>query len=309
VASEARLTTAIPGRRFQVIPLLHAMRPQQWVKNFVVVLAPIFGMRFDVHTLALVSAAFVVFCAVASGIYLLNDVIDAPADRQHPVKSLRGVASGAVSIPVAVSTGAVLLLGGLLLAFTVSMLLGIVMVVYVAIQVAYIVGLKNEPIVDILCISSGFVLRALAGAAAAMVAPSGWFLLCVALLALFLAIEKRKAELRFVSDTGATRAVLKAYSVALLLRMESVATGGALVSYGLWAVERSPNHWMLATLPPVIYGLLRYQLVTERGEGEAPEKALMSSPHIMIAGALWLLTSVAILLVETHRNLLPHLGQ
>jgi 4-hydroxybenzoate polyprenyltransferase len=292
-------------RRHQVMPLVQAMRPQQWVKNVVVVLAPIFGMRFDVHTLAVVSAAFIAFCAASSAIYLLNDVIDAPADRQHPVKALRGVAAGLVSIPVAIATASLLLTASLLISVAVSNLLAIVIVSYLIIQVAYILGLKNEPIVDIICISSGFVLRALAGAAAAMVAPSGWFLLCIALLALFLAIEKRKAELRFVSETGATRAVLKSYSLPLLLRMESVATGGALLSYGLWAVERTSGHWMLATLPPVIYGLFRYQLVTERGEGEAPDKALMSSPHIMIAGALWLLICVGILVVESHRNLLP----
>jgi decaprenyl-phosphate phosphoribosyltransferase len=306
MASEVRLAVAVPSRRNQVIPLLHAMRPQQWAKNFVVVLAPIFGMRFDVHTLAVVSAAFVAFCAASSGIYLINDVVDAPKDRLHPTKSLRPVAAGTISTSVALSTAVGLLSAALLISFAVSILLAAVILTYLVIQTAYALALKSEPILDIICISMGFVLRALAGAAAALVAPSGWFLLCIALLALFLAIEKRKAELRFVADGGGTRTVLKAYSLPLLLRMESVATGGALISYGLWAVERTAGYWMLATLPPVIYGLLRYQLLTERGEGEAPEKALLASPHIMIAAAIWLLSSVSILLLETHRELLPH---
>jgi 4-hydroxybenzoate polyprenyltransferase len=305
VASDLRIAAALPAHGFHVLPLLHAMRPRQWAKNFVVVLAPIFGMRFDVHTSVVVGAAFIAFCAAASAIYLLNDVIDAPRDRRHPTKSLRGIAAGAVSIPVALFTAGLLLSLSLSIALVTSRLLAAVVLIYLTIQVAYTVALKNEPIVDILCVSIGFVLRALAGAAAAWVAPSGWFLLCIALLSLFLAIEKRKAELRVVTDSAATRTVLKTYSVALLLRMESVATGGALMSYGLWAVERTSSHWMLATLPFVIYGLLRYQLLTEHGEGEAPEKALLTSPHIMAAVALWLISSVAILLMEGQRNLLP----
>lgn len=305
MASEVTIA-AIPARRNQVIPLVHAMRPQQWAKNFVVVLAPIFGMRFDAHTLVVVSAAFVAFCAASSGVYLINDVVDATNDRLHPTKSLRPVAAGTISPSVALSTAGGLLSVALLISFAVSVLLAAVILIYLTIQAAYTLALKSEPILDIICISMGFVLRALAGAAAALVAPSGWFLLCIALLALFLAIEKRKAELRFVADGGGTRTVLRAYSLPLLLRMESVATGGALISYGLWAVERTAGYWMLATLPPVIYGLLRYQLLTERGEGEAPEKALLASPHIMIAAAIWLLSSISILLLEAHRELLPH---
>jgi 4-hydroxybenzoate polyprenyltransferase len=142
-------------------------------------------------------------------------------------------------------------------------------------------------------------VRAIAGAVAVGVPASGWFLLCVGLLAFFLGIEKRKAELRTVERLGSTRAVLKVYSLPLLLRMESVATAGAVMSYALWAIGRNPRSaWMLATLPFVAFCLFRYQLLSEQGEGESPEKALLKSPHILLGVGLWVVSCVTILYLD-----------
>jgi decaprenyl-phosphate phosphoribosyltransferase len=163
------------------------------------------------------------------------------------------------------------------------------------VQVGYNLGLKREPIVDVMCIAAGFVIRAIGGAVAVGVPMSSWFLLCVGLLSFYLGIEKRKAELRIVGDS--TRSVLKVYSVPLLLRMESVIAGSILIAYALWAIERGRSPWMLTTVGFVAFGLFRYQLLTEQGDGEAPEKALIKSPHMVIAVALWVVTCVAILLL------------
>ena len=263
-------------RAWTTVPraLVVALRPRQWVKNAVVVL-----------------------CAVASAIYLVNDVIDAPADRRHPVKRRRPIAAGLVPVPLALATAGLLLAAGLGAAALLGPLFALAVLAYLAVQVGYNLGLKREPIVDIMCIAAGFVIRAIAGAVAVGVPVSGWFLLCVGLLAFYLGIEKRKAELRTVEEGAATRAVLRAYSLPLLLRMESVATGGALLSYALWAIDRGRSPWLLATLAFVAFGLFRYQLLTDRGEGEAPERALLRSPHLVIAILLWVVSCVVVLLL------------
>jgi decaprenyl-phosphate phosphoribosyltransferase len=293
------LTIAPPASRTPPRALLAAMRPRQWVKNGVVLAAPVFALRFDVHTVVFGGLALLAFCAVSSGIYLVNDAIDAPADRLHPTKRRRPIASGELAVPVAIAGAVVLLGGGVAIAFGAGTSLGVAAAVYVALSVAYNAGLKREPIVDIMCIAAGFCVRAIAGAVAVGVPASGWFLLCVGLLAFFLGIEKRKAELRTVERLGSTRAVLKVYSLPLLLRMESVATAGAVMSYALWAIGRNPHSaWMLATLPFVAFCLFRYQLLSEQGEGESPEKALLKSPHIILGVALWVVSCVTILYLD-----------
>ena len=298
MATELELPLATrAGTRTALGGLVRAMRPRQWIKNGVVLAAPIFALKFDPVSAAHALAAVGVFCAAASAVYLVNDVVDAPADRRHPVKFRRPVAAGTVSVPLALGAAAVLLAASLAGALLVGRLLGVAVVAYLAVQVGYNLGLKRQPIIDVMCIAAGFVIRAIGGAVAVGVPVSGWFLLCVALLAFYLGIEKRKAELRSVETGGATRAVLRVYTLPLLLRMESVATGSAVMSYALWAIERGRSPWMLATITFVAFALFRYQLISDQGEGEAPERALLGSPHLLVAVALWVVSCVVILLL------------
>ncbi|WP_263831202.1 decaprenyl-phosphate phosphoribosyltransferase [Salinibacter sp.] len=278
--------------------LIEALRPRHWVKNVVVVAAPLFGLALDVDSLLRVGWAFVAFSMTASAFYLINDVRDIEADRNHPVKKHRPIAAGLVPIPFALSTAAVLLLGGLLGSYVLAPWLALTIGAYAFIQAGYNLGLKEEPILDIMVIAGGFVLRALGGAAAAGVPPSGWFILCIGLLAFFLGIEKRKAELREAGDEEETRSVLRDYSLPWLRRMESVVTASALMAYALWTLEGADTPWMLATLPFVAYAIFRYQYLSENGEGETPEETLVGDPAMLVASVCWGMLSLAILLIS-----------
>jgi 4-hydroxybenzoate polyprenyltransferase len=275
--------------------LLKAMRPHHWVKNLVVFAAPLFALQLDATSVLLASIAFIVFSLTASSFYLINDVADVKADRQHPIKCKRPIAAGLVAIPVALLTAVTCLAGSLLISFSITPWLGISVGTYALVQAGYNVGLKHEPIIDILCISAGFVLRALGGAAATAVPVSDWFVLCVGLLAFYLGIEKRKAELKSLGSKGTTRRVLKQYTLPWLNRMESVVTASTLMSYSLWAIDGAKSHWMLATIPFVTYGIFKYQALSEQGEGEAPEITLFRSNQLLLTVVLWALTSILIL--------------
>jgi len=278
-----------------IVALLQALRPHHWVKNLLVFAAPLFALRFDPATGLEAGVAFLAFSLAASGFYLVNDIADAEADRQHPVKCHRPIASGAISVPLALAVAVAAFALSLGASYWVSPLLALTVGLYAAVQTSYNVALKHEPILDIMCIAGGFVLRALGGAAATEVAPSSWFVLCVGLLAFYLGIEKRKAELKAAGSEGQTRGVLRQYSLAWLLRMENVVTASTLMAYALWAVQRPPTPWMLVTLPFVAYGLFRYQALSELGQGEQPEAILLGDRRIAIAVGLWLASCVAIL--------------
>lgn len=249
-------------------PYFAALRPRQWTKNLVVFAAPLFAFSLNLGSLLNSILAFGLFCAASSSFYLINDIVDVEADRQHPVKCKRPIAAGLVSVPVAIAMVIVLLSGTLLISWQRSFALGGVLTSYAALQVAYNLRLKRTPILDIIAIASGFILRACAGAAATGIVLSPWFLLCTAMLALFLGIEKRKAELRLSERQGSkTRSVLKRYSLPLLARMENTVTTAAVMSYALWSsgpvVQGASTHWMLLTLPFVVYGIFRYQLLSD----------------------------------------------
>ena len=231
-------------------PYFAALRPRQWTKNVVVFAAPLFAFSLKLGSLLNSILAFGLFCAASSSFYLINDIVDVEADRQHPVKCKRPIAAGLVSVPVAIAMVIVLLSGTLLISWQRSFALGGVLTSYAALQVAYNLRLKRTPILDIIAIASGFILRACVGAAATGIVLSPWFLLCTAMLALFLGIEKRKAELRLSERQGSkTRSVLKRYSLPLLARMENTVTTAAVMSYALWSsgpvVQGASTHWML----------------------------------------------------------------
>jgi 4-hydroxybenzoate polyprenyltransferase len=225
-------------------------------------------------------------------------VRDIEEDRKHPVKQHRPIAAGRIPIPVALSAAVLLLIAGLVGSYFVAPWLALVIGAYAFIQAGYNLGLKEEPIIDIMVIAGGFVLRALGGAAAASVPASGWFILCVGLLAFFLGIEKRKAELRKLGEEVETRSVLQIYSLTWLRRMESVVTASALMAYALWTVEGADTPWMLATLPFVAYAIFRYQYLSGKGKGETPTQTLSSDLAIILASILWSVLSLLILLIK-----------
>jgi len=269
------------------------MRPHHWVKNVVVLAAPLFALALEPGSLLRVGWAFVAFSMTASAFYLINDVRDIEEDRKHPVKQHRPIAAGLVPIPLALGSAVVLLGTGLVGSYLVAPWLALTIGAYAFIQAGYNLGLKEEPIIDIMVIAGGFVLRALGGAAAAGVPASGWFILCIGLLAFYLGIEKRKAELREVGEEEETRSVLQEYSLSWLRRMESVVTASALMAYALWTLEGADTQWMLSTLPFVAYAIFRYQYLVENGGGEAPEETLISDDGIMLAVVAWVIISVS----------------
>jgi len=276
-----------------------ALRPHHWVKNSVVVAAPLFALALTVDTLLSVAWAFVAFSLTASAFYLINDVRDIEKDRQHPVKQHRPIAAGLVPVPLAVGAAAAFLVVGIGVSVWVEPLLAATLAGYAVMQTGYNLGLKQQPIVDIMIIAGGFVLRALAGAAAAQVPVSEWFILCIGLLAFFLGIEKRRAELEALGEDAETRAVMAFYTPEGLQRMESVVTASALMAYALWTIEGAETPWMLATLPFVAYAIFRYQNLAEQISVEAPEEVLLRDPGMIASVGLWGVVSLTILLMTT----------
>jgi len=274
---------------------LKALRPKQWTKNLVVFAAPLFAFEITTRSLFGGLLAFALFCATSSSFYLINDILDVKSDRQHPVKSKRPIASGLVSVPTAIAMSIILLTSTLTISWWRDSGLGLAILSYAILQVLYNLRLKRTVILDVVAIAIGFILRACAGAAATGIVLSSWFILCTAMLALFLGIEKRKAELRLSELRGKkSRAVLHRYSLSLLNRMENVATNGTIITYALWSsgpiVRGASTSWMLVTLPFVMYGIFRYQLLSDPqeiarrsadtdggGQTERPEEVLGSS--------------------------------
>ena len=295
---------------------LEAMRPRQWTKNLIIFAAPLFAFSLSLKSLQDSVVAFFLFCFISSSFYLLNDVLDYESDRTHPTKRNRPIASGRVSVHAAIVMAITLLSISLITAWTKNMALGMIMTLYAIVQVAYNLKLKHIVILDVCTIAFGFVLRAYAGAAANQIWLSSWFVICTAMLALFLAIEKRKAELRMSQISGKkTRKVLQDYSTGLLNRMEGVVSTATLIFYTLWSsgpqMQGASTSAMLVTLPFVIYGLFRYQMISEPKENsdskspltdasERPDEVLLRDPSILLTVLLWALTCFTILYLKSN---------
>ncbi len=288
-------------------PLLAACRPRQWTKNLLVFAAPLFSFQQQPALWLGAAVAFVAFCALSSAVYLLNDVLDVEADRAHPRKRSRPIASGLISVPRALATACLLALVSLSLGAAQSPGLAGVLLLYGLIQVGYCLQFKRMPLLDLFSIASGFLLRAVAGVVSAGLGFSPWFLLTVGLLALFLAVEKRKAELRLSRDRGVlTRQVLERYSLPLLQRLENIVSTSAFMSYALWAAGPSlngaPTSWMLLSVPFVLVGIFRYQLLSDPEEAERraalhpdrttekPEEILLGDRGVRLTLLAWLFT-------------------
>ncbi|MFH7241507.1 MAG: decaprenyl-phosphate phosphoribosyltransferase [Spirulina sp.] len=304
-----------------ILPYFLALRPRQWTKNLVIFAAPLFSFSLDLTSWLYSLFAFILFCGLSGSFYLVNDSLDVEADRQHPTKCKRPIAAGLVSVPEAIFMAIFLMVGTIVLGWRHEPMLGTTLIMYAVLQIAYNLKLKHTVILDVVAISLGFVLRAYAGAAASGVSLSSWFLLCTAMLALFLGVEKRKAELRLSQMKGGkSRKVLYRYSLPLLARMEGAVTTGAIMCYALWSsgptVGGSPTPWMMLTLPFVLYGIFRYQLLSDPdeiarrtngtdhgGQSERPEEVLLSDRPILLTVASWAATAGIILYLYNQGSL------
>lgn len=291
------------GSRSVAVGLLRSLRPHQWTKNLFVFAGLIFSQRlFDPQAAGTAAAAFVVFCALSGVVYLINDIRDRDADRRHPSKSRRPIASGALAPSTATTAAVVIGLAAITAGFWINREFGIVSVTYLALLTLYSISLKHIVILDVLTIAGGFVLRALGGAVAIEVEFSHWLLLLMLLLALFLALSKRRAELvTLADDATGHRPSLAEYSPYLLDQMIGVVTASTLLAYAFYTISpdtvaKFGTDRLLWTVPFPLYGIFRYlYLVHKREGGGNPSDLLLTDRPLLACVALWGLAVIAIL--------------
>jgi 4-hydroxybenzoate polyprenyltransferase len=289
--------------RTGIAALFEALRPRQWTKNVFVFAALVFGGHlFDRAAVLREFAAFALFCAASSAVYLSNDAADRKHDARHPEKRGRPIASGRLSASIALVAAVVL--GGIAVAAAAALSRGLLWIVlgYLGLSLGYSAWLKRVFLVDVLIVAFGFVLRAAAGAAAIAVEISPWLLCCSFLLALFLALAKRRAELSLLGDAAVVhRAALSQYTVPLVDRWLTALTGATIVCYALYTQSpRTVEHFgttnLLYTLPYVVYALFRYQqLVTRDDSGGDPGAVLARSPSLLVALLGWAATAALVI--------------
>jgi decaprenyl-phosphate phosphoribosyltransferase len=273
--------------------LLQLARPRQWTKNVLVIAAPgAAGVLLEASSILKTAIALVCFCLAASGTYCWNDALDVQADRLHPKKRFRPVASGEVSVPTAKRFGVVLLAVAIALSFTATWHLALVVAAYEAITLAYSFWLKHEPVLDLATVAAGFVLRTVAGGVACGVSISNWFLIVAASGALFIVTGKRTAEHRELGeDASLHRRALAGYSMAYLGYVRAVSSSIAILAYCLWAFEASDRTgnpvWFQFAIIPFVLGVLRYALLLDHGEGGAPEEVVLHDRVLLIIGLAW----------------------
>ena len=302
--SESKL--GVPGALFK------AMRPHQATKNLFVFAAIVFaGKLGDFESLKRVGATFLLFTLVSGGVYLLNDLLDVEADRNHPKKRNRPIASGALPIPLAKASCALAMILGLSLGFLLSPRLGIILATYLILQIAYCLRLKHIVLVDVFCIAVGFVLRTVAGGVVILTYISPWLLLCSFQLALFLGFGKRRQELVLLGQgAGSHRKILEEYSLPFLDQIILMVCGMTVVSYSVYSVESvtaklHPRLWI--TVPIVIFSIFRYLYqVYQRGMGGEPEEVLRKDRVIQGAIVLWLAAILILFLFDKAGQ--PFLG-
>ena len=285
------------------VGLVRSLRPSQWTKNLIIFAGLIFGQRLlDPSAVLTALAAFAAFCALSSVVYLINDVADREADRQHPIKRSRPIASGQVSPGVALGTAAVLGIAALAVAFKLRFEFGVVAASYLALLALYSAVLKHIVIIDVLTIAIGFVLRAAAGAVVIGVEIGHWLLIATVLLALFLALSKRRHELVLLADGATThRRILEEYSPYLLDQMIAVVTASTLVAYALATVspeiiQKFGTNKLGLTLPFPLYGIFRYlYLVHQKEGGGSPSDMLLNDRPLLVCVALWALAVAVII--------------
>jgi len=286
-------TTEVAVRRSRVPATVRAMRPRQWVKNLLVLAAPLAaGRLFEPAVIKGTALAFVAFCLISAAVYLVNDVRDVAEDRQHPTKRFRPIAAGELKPATALVLAAVLGACGLVLGFVVSMPLGITMVVYVALQLLYSAYLKHLPVVDLAMVASAFLLRAIAGGVATGIPLSQWFLLVAAFGSFFMVAGKRYSEMKALGGDAGTRRSLTRYSESYLRFAWMMAAVMVLISYSLWAFENRGNGalgvpWTAISIAPFTLGLLQYALEVDAGTADEPEEVVLNDRVLQGLGVVW----------------------
>ena len=278
-----------------LVAIAVSMRPRQWVKNLFVFAGLVFAQRLFTESAWRALAGFAIFCALSGAIYLINDVADRERDRLDPRKRARPIAAGQLPAGVAVAAAIVLVVVGLVFAAILSRPFLVTALAYVVLLIAYSAWLKHIVIVDVLVVAGGFVLRAVAGAVVIDVEISGWLLICTILLALFLALGKRRYEyVALEQDAVRHRPILAEYSPALLDQMIAVVTASTVTAYALYTmspetVAKFRTHWLPATLPFVLYGIFRYlYLLYQRRLGGNPSELLLSDRALLINTVCWI---------------------
>ncbi|MBI2756009.1 MAG: decaprenyl-phosphate phosphoribosyltransferase [Chloroflexi bacterium] len=288
--------------------LLVAVRPKQWLKNGLLFVPLVFTLNIGTFRLLVQSVeAVLIFCALSSAGYLLNDVADVTADRQHPRKRFRPIAAGVVPVPLALGLGLVLASGGVVLAFLLRPQFGLLALLYLALTASYTLWLKHIVLLDIFGLAGGFVLRAVAGAVAINVPASPWLYIATLLGALLIALGKRRAELSALgAGAGEVRRNLEAYSLPLIDQLITVVSSAAVMTYALYtfSAENLPrDRSMMLTIPVVLYGMFRYLYLVHDGGGDAgdvsgaPEDLLFRDRPLLISVLLWVVLAVAVLYV------------
>lgn len=283
----ARSASAVVGG------LIRSARPRQWIKNVLVFAAPATaGVLTNGTALREAAVAFTAFCLVASGTYLVNDVLDVHDDRLHPRKRARAIASGVVPLPLAASVGAALMAIGIAAGAAFGRpLLVAVLCGYVALTLAYSIRLRHVAVIDLVAVASGFLLRTIAGGVSTHVRLSQWFLIVATSGSIYLVAGKRHAEhIDLGEDRGAHRRTLDRYPLSYLAHVRAVSSAVAVVAYCLWAINRGPTGsvpWAALSIGAVVIGLLRYELLVEEGHGGAPEEVLRRDRSLQVLGLIW----------------------
>ncbi|MCQ4608154.1 MULTISPECIES: decaprenyl-phosphate phosphoribosyltransferase [Corynebacterium] len=283
--------------------MVKGLRPKQWVKNVLVLAAPLAAgtEAWTSRTALDVLLAFVVFCFGASSIYLVNDARDVESDREHPTKRFRPIASGMLPINLAYAMAVVLIVAALGLSFlaTDGFALALVIGIYIALQLGYCFGWKHIPVIDIALVSSGFMLRTMAGGVAANIDLSQWFLLVAAFGSLFMASGKRYAELLLAQETGAKiRKALEGYTATYLRFVWTLSATAVVMSYALWgfqlsnSVEGAAAVWYQISMVPFVIAILRYAAKVDGGHGGAPDEIALEDRVLQMLAAAWILCIV-----------------
>ncbi|MFC8965639.1 decaprenyl-phosphate phosphoribosyltransferase [Streptomyces sp. NPDC057094] len=277
--------------------LVRTARPRQWVKNVLVVAAPAAaGQLFSRHALGQLAVVFALFTASAAAVYLINDARDAAADRAHPVKRHRPVAAGQVPVPVAYAVGGTLAaLAPALAAWLCSPAVCALLTAYIGMQLAYCVSLKHVLVVDLVVVTTGFLMRAMVGGLALGIPLSRWFLITTGFGALFMVSAKRYSEaVQMAGKAGATRALLTEYTTGYLRFVWQLAAGVSVLGYCLWALEEGsvPSTgvlpWRQLSMVAFIFAVLRYAVFADRGTAGEPEDVVLHDRALAVIGLVWL---------------------
>jgi 4-hydroxybenzoate polyprenyltransferase len=302
VASPGTSVNEVSGRPI-ILHLLTSLRPGQWTKNLLVFAGLLFGRRlFDTTAIIAAVSAFAVFCLLSGVVYIINDISDRESDRRHPLKAGRPIASGALPVKTAIAAAIGIAAAALAGAAALGLPFLAIAVIYLALQILYSATFKHIVIIDVLTLSIGFVLRAVAGAVAVNVEISHWLLVCTILLALFIALAKRRHEIVLLADGAADhRPILGEYSAYLLDQMIAVVTASTLIAYVFYTIspetqEKFGTPWLGLTIPFPLYGIFRYLYLVHRREGGgSPADLLLTDRPLLVCVAVWALAVALII--------------